>query len=506
MKPFCYKKYTIEIISYLFLILFTYAAFSKLATYETFVVQLGQSPMLSAFAGWISWSIPTIEIIIAVLLMFNRWRFLALTASFTLMAMFTAYIYIILNYSDFVPCSCGGILEKMSWEQHLYFNLVFCFLALVAIIISMENLPVQERAWKTKYKLLLILLSTIFAIAVVYLLFLKSEQIIHEENTFVRRFPPHLYNKSAELELKFTGYYFAGSTKDSIYLGNYTAPLNVLAVSKNLKDSKVHRITLDNYNLPFQAALVKVNPPFFYLTDGTIPCIFKGQTSNWNATKVPNCNSRFTAFEPIDEVTAFIRTRNAVTKESTIGKLHIDGNTTPLITNDQILQKQIDGVFDCDGMLRYDYNSKKMIYTYYYRNQYMVVDKNLKLLSRNNTIDTTATANIQITILNNGSRKLSAPPLMVNRLSAIAGKQLFINSSLRGHFESKKMWKQSSIIDVYNFMNQTYSHSFYIHNLGKERPQAMLATQDIVYFLFNHNLIAYKIDLKGRKTNSITRN
>lgn len=127
-------------VSYLYALLFMYAAFSKLFKYEQFRVQLGQSPLLSAFATPVSVAVPALEIFIAVMLVYDRLRFFGLFLGYGLMAMFTAYIYIILNYSAFVPCSCGGILEKMTWNQHLLFNLVFVLLALVAILV----LPVED--------------------------------------------------------------------------------------------------------------------------------------------------------------------------------------------------------------------------------------------------------------------------------------------------------------------------------------------------------------------------
>ncbi|HBC05203.1 MAG TPA: hypothetical protein DC015_13665, partial [Aequorivita sp.] len=119
--------------SYLFVLLFLYAAISKLLDFETFTVQLAQSPLLSAYAGVIAWAVPSLEILIAVLLTIPKYRIPALYAAFTLMVMFTAYIYIILNFSDFIPCSCGGVLEKLSWTQHLIFNIVFIILAGVVV-------------------------------------------------------------------------------------------------------------------------------------------------------------------------------------------------------------------------------------------------------------------------------------------------------------------------------------------------------------------------------------
>lgn len=124
------------IVSYLFVLLFLYAATSKVLDYENFRVQMAQSPLLSAFAGPVSWGVPLSEIIISILLLAERWRTIALFGAFGLMVMFTAYIHIVLNYSAFVPCSCGGILEKLGWTQHLIFNAAFIVLSIAAIILQ----------------------------------------------------------------------------------------------------------------------------------------------------------------------------------------------------------------------------------------------------------------------------------------------------------------------------------------------------------------------------------
>jgi len=130
------KRITIiEIISYLFIILFVYASMNKLLDVETFRVQIGQSPLLTSIAPWIAWVIPISEILIAVMLSIPRFRLLALYASFTLMIMFTAYIVAVLNFGDNIPCSCGGVLEKLGWTEHLIFNIGFVLLSLVGIVL-----------------------------------------------------------------------------------------------------------------------------------------------------------------------------------------------------------------------------------------------------------------------------------------------------------------------------------------------------------------------------------
>lgn len=133
MRNSALNSWIIEIISALFILLFVYAAISKFLDYQKFRVQLGQSPLLTAFAGWVAWIIPTIEIIISLLLAFSKTRLLALYASFSLMVMFIAYIIAITKFSDYVPCSCGGVLQNMNWHQHLIFNIVFVLLAMAGI-------------------------------------------------------------------------------------------------------------------------------------------------------------------------------------------------------------------------------------------------------------------------------------------------------------------------------------------------------------------------------------
>lgn len=129
------NKFWVEIICSLLLLLFSYAAISKLTDYNTFAGQLGKSPFLERYASIIVWLIPVTECIIALLLLFNKTRLTGLFASFALMLTFTIYIYMMLHYSYYVPCSCGGVLAKMSWTQHFWFNVAFTTLALTGILL-----------------------------------------------------------------------------------------------------------------------------------------------------------------------------------------------------------------------------------------------------------------------------------------------------------------------------------------------------------------------------------
>jgi uncharacterized membrane protein YphA (DoxX/SURF4 family) len=129
MGPKLYSIY-VEIISALLIILFIYTGLNKLLDHNKFQFQLGQSPFIEPMAGFISIALPAGELVIAALLIFKRTRLPGLYASIFLMALFTAYVYIMLRFSYDLPCSCGGVLEALSWESHLIFNSVYTVLAL----------------------------------------------------------------------------------------------------------------------------------------------------------------------------------------------------------------------------------------------------------------------------------------------------------------------------------------------------------------------------------------
>jgi hypothetical protein len=130
------RKAIIEIISALFILLWVYAALSKLMDYPNFKVQLGKSPLINSFAPVVSVAIPTMEFGFAALLLFDRTKKIGLYASLFLMVMFTAYLIAILNFSYYIPCSCGGIIGKgLGWKAHIIFNLVFVALGLFAVFI-----------------------------------------------------------------------------------------------------------------------------------------------------------------------------------------------------------------------------------------------------------------------------------------------------------------------------------------------------------------------------------
>ncbi|PZR29625.1 MAG: hypothetical protein DI535_02635 [Citrobacter freundii] len=118
-----------EIISALLLILFLYTAVSKLIDHERFEMVLKKSPLLQEVAEPVSWLVPLSELVVSLSLFVPAWRLYGFRLAFGLMSIFTLYIGYMILFTPHLPCSCGGVIRKMSWSQHLIFNIFFTGLA-----------------------------------------------------------------------------------------------------------------------------------------------------------------------------------------------------------------------------------------------------------------------------------------------------------------------------------------------------------------------------------------
>jgi hypothetical protein len=133
------RKIYIGLIAFAFLFLFGYAAVIKLLDHEKFIIDISKSPLLTAYAKAIAYAVPFTELICCLLLILPHTRLIGLYLAFTLMTLFTAYIIAILQFSFFIPCSCGGVLQGMGWNEHLAFNIGFMALGIIAIVLDTKT-------------------------------------------------------------------------------------------------------------------------------------------------------------------------------------------------------------------------------------------------------------------------------------------------------------------------------------------------------------------------------
>jgi len=129
------REWYTEVICLVLFMVFLFVGLDKILDFRRFQWAIETSPPIRQLAVWLPYSMVTIEIVIAVALIVPRWRLLGLYASFSLLAIFSAYIIFVILMCTYLPPSCGGVLPKITWTQQLALNfllLAFSYWGLIS--------------------------------------------------------------------------------------------------------------------------------------------------------------------------------------------------------------------------------------------------------------------------------------------------------------------------------------------------------------------------------------
>ena len=113
--------------------LFAYTAYEKIMDHERFMNGIAKVEIIGRFSFFISSAVPIAELVIAVLILIPNTARIGLWSFLALMVIFTVYILIALIWANKLPCHCGGVIETLTWTEHLWFNIGFILLTLVAV-------------------------------------------------------------------------------------------------------------------------------------------------------------------------------------------------------------------------------------------------------------------------------------------------------------------------------------------------------------------------------------
>lgn len=126
-------------IRWLCMALFIYTAYAKTVDHARFLNGLENVHIISGFALVISFLVPIVEIIVAALLLIPVTAKQGLYSFIAVMAIFTGYIISALIWEKKLPCHCGGVIERLSWSQHIWFNIAFIAIAIFALWLNNLN-------------------------------------------------------------------------------------------------------------------------------------------------------------------------------------------------------------------------------------------------------------------------------------------------------------------------------------------------------------------------------
>jgi len=325
------------------------------------------------------------------------------------------------------------------------------------------------------------------------LLYVTMGRTNRTKNGFNRRLPVAKLTPLQEVPLPYQDFYIAGVTSDKVYMGTIRSALRLFVCDSGLHNIRPLRLHFpDSVKFTIQSARFAVDSPHVYLSDGITPRFFRGDLQHLEMDTFLSRSSYFTATTNISPASFAVRAVNANSRSNMLLKVQAD--SPYVIRPPEVLQKQVDGIFCTDGLFRFDKSSNRIVYMYYYRNQYLVLDSNLNVLRTVNTIDTNSIAKISVASTSaDGNVMLSSPPAFVNNTYCLSGDHIFICSALLGDNESPKVVDNGNIVDIYSLKDGNYIRTLYIPKPHNEGLREMCIINNKLLAIYSREYVVYNL-------------
>lgn len=336
-------------------------------------------------------------------------------------------------------------------------------------------------------------LAAISALSILLLSFLYFNADIPNKypNGFRRQFSKVQIIKQHILDNLTGSYYYSGRSGREVVIGDFKNARIVAWDPENGKSRMIHSNMLRDTVFRRSIPRVTVDSPFVFFSSETAEVIVQINLQMDTVCHISRPGS-FSGFVPLNDRSFIIRAYDTVNKQNDI---HYISQDTVLHKKPPLLQKQYDGFFCTDGMLRpAGQIYPGAVYIYYYRNQMISIDNSFHLLHRARTIDTVSTAKIKMTE-NKNWQSLASPPWIVNKDAFVHGKHLYIYSGLRADNESRSDFRNNAVIDVYDLPTGSYLSSFYVPHHQKEKLNRLAIVPGYLIGFYDHHVVSYRFGL-----------
>jgi len=343
-----------------------------------------------------------------------------------------------------------------------------------------------------------ILFVMILGFVVILSLYVFSSELTPERHDFLRNYRMRVLRRESVLNLDNGYYHIAGMTKHGVFLHDSSSPQDVVIVNFELKViSRVHLSITGTDSLKRKwNCRMDVDSPFFYLKSGSLPMVLKGRLGDWNAVRIMN-NVPFFEQGVFGDGDHFLF-QSVVTRTDGREPVNIIGMMLPNVAAPKVssvlLEDQNDNFLTTAGILRYSKKMNSLVYIYGYRNQYIVLDENLNLLHRGNTIDDVRREMINPVETKRDSYTLASPPAVVNASARIYDQILFVHSNVMSSNEDVEHFNQASVVDLYDMNSNRYLFSFYLPDYDGVKMIDFSVADNLITASYGRYVVSYIFD------------
>ncbi|ACU04017.1 hypothetical protein [Pedobacter heparinus] len=285
----------------------------------------------------------------------------------------------------------------------------------------------------------------------------------HIGSGFIREIPSHKIEGIGFVPVMGKLHYLAGGDSTQVFLGNWAKPTELLKISLPGKEADTVQMLLKDWSGLLEGIYLSLHQGTAYLMDGLSGTYFKADTGIavfGRRNRLPY----FSAVVPLGRDIFILR----VVQDSLINSLvkQAPGATDkPLV-----LDGRANSMFATDGTLCATPDGSKIFYSYHYKNQFLCLDSNLKVLYTGKTIDTCSVAQVKVArVESDKSLRMAAPPRRVNLKAAVNEEWLFVQSAIKAENETEESLKGLATVDVYKVGNGKYQFSLYIPDFKDQK-------------------------------------
>lgn len=310
------------------------------------------------------------------------------------------------------------------------------------------------------------------------------------KGNFNRMVPPHSLLYQNDIKLPGKNYYFAGSTNEGFFLAVKNKPNELVFISRGLTNLKKQSLLFPGQTALFSPELAVTADSSVFVFDGTLPGIWSTRLPDSLLVFNAAASINFRKALPSNEGKILLQQFDTVTKKILFNQYKL--STGKRLEASFVPEAMGDPVFSVDGNIITDPVSGKMVFLYFYRNRFDVLDSNYQLQLKGQTIDTVSHPSLVVSSF--GSRRiLSAPPLIVNKAGAIEGDRLYIMAGSVSKNDPPGIMKDAAVIDVYRLSTGAYLQSLYAYDFRDQKLSAFSVKGDTLTGIFGNYLARFTI-------------
>lgn len=326
------------------------------------------------------------------------------------------------------------------------------------------------------------------------LLFFAPPLPNQRDNGFTRIWVKNLPELIRQVETEIPVEAISGATEHHIFIST-SNPVCLIRQNYSLDKFDTIYIPINPTPNVLSGRKMVIDSPWSYLFLNNEPGFVFGKLNDSTLGDAAFMKTKqlFVQSVPLSPSTVVVRTFDSLQSKQIFQKVYsLNGE---VLAEEEVFENQTDRGFGTGGILRFDETSNLLVYVQSYQNQFIILDTNLVVAHRFNTIDTTFTNDVSITQARIDGREKLVPAkarINVNKNAFVSNGLLFIAAGLRADNETLDAFNNNSAIDIYQINNGKYLGSFYIPSMNTEKMKDFMIKGDTLVVLYKKNIAIFK--------------